>query len=133
MPDALVVAAPWIALAACVFAIALVAWFALRTWRAWRRTRVTQQAATALIDVHMSQLDTALERLDERMGNAADGGEQLADGLGELRADVAHLRWMLGRIPDARERLARELYELVLPTGGGDRAAATSGSDRADG
>lgn len=117
MPEGLANASPWIALAIGVLAGVLVASFGLRAWRSWRRTRVTQQAATALIDLHMAQLDTALGRLDGHMGTLADGGEQLADALGELRADVAHLRWMLEQIPEGRERLARELYELVLPTG----------------
>jgi Flp pilus assembly protein TadB len=126
MPDALVDASPWIAIVAGVLAAALVAWSGLRTWRSWRRTRVTQQAARALVDLHVSQLDAAIGKLDAHMGALADGGEELADALGELRADVAHLRWLLEQIPEGRERLARELYELVLPTGG---AAPDPGED----
>jgi hypothetical protein len=122
MPDALITAAPWIALATGVLAIALLVVAGLRTWRTWRRARVTQEAAAALMDVHMSTLDESIRQLDGHAGAFADDGERLAEALAELRADVAHLRWMLGRIPAERERLVRELYELVLPTGGGERA-----------
>lgn len=136
MPEVLVAAAPWIALFAAVAASAVVAAMALRAWRDWRRTNVTRQAATALIDVHMADLDRTLQQLDEHVGSFADGGERLAESLSELKADAAHLRWMVGRIPDERERLARELYELVLPTGArpgggaGEQAADATGSRR---
>lgn len=127
MPDVLVTAAPWVAVATLLVVINLLAVTSMRTWHTWRRARVTQQAATALIDVHMSKLDESLQQLDTHVGAFADDGEQLAEALAELRADVAHLRWMLGRIPAERGKLVRELYELVLPTG--EREHARSGDE----
>ena len=109
-------AAPWIALACAVLAIALVAWFAWRTWQAWKRVHLTQQAAVALLDVHRDRLDEAIARANEQVGVIADDGEDLAEALSELRADAVHLQWMLRRIPESRDRLRRELLDLVLPT-----------------
>lgn len=117
MPDWLVEHADLVALGAAIIGFVAVAVPARRSWASWRRARVTQQAATALLDVHLGRLDETLRCLDERTGTLADDGEQLAESLAELRAGAAHLRWMVAEIPEQRDRLARELYELVLPTG----------------
>jgi hypothetical protein len=114
-------AAPWIALAALVLAIALVAATGWQVWQRWKRVRLTQEAAVALVDVHRDRLDAAIALANERTGVVADGGEELAASLAEMRADAAHLRWMLGRVPEERDRLRRELADLVLPTTGGRR------------
>lgn len=116
--------APWLALVTGVFAITAAASGGWRAWRSWRRTRVTQEAAIALMDVHQARLEATLSQLDELVGTCADGGDRLADSLAELRADAQHLRWVLARIPAERERLGRELLDLVLPTAARDRPAA---------
>lgn len=120
-----------LALGVGVAALLVVAIPARGAWRSWRRARITQQAASALLDAHASRLDETLRAFDERTGALADDGEQLADALAELRADASHLRWVLGSVGEQRDRLGRELYELVLPT---VRAAArTADSSGADG
>ncbi len=112
-------AAPWIVLATGIFAIVVVGLTGWQAWRRWKRVSATQEAAVALLDVHRERLEAAIDQANERVGVIADGGEELAESLSELRADALHLRWMLGRVPAERERLRRELVELVLPTRGG--------------
>lgn len=114
-------AAPFVALGCGVFAIVVAALFGWQAWQRWQRVSATQDAAVALIDVHQGRLDAAIDLANERVGANADGGEALAELLAELRADAAHLRWMLGRVPEERERLTRELLDLVLPTPAGGR------------
>lgn len=123
-------AAPWVALGAAVFAAVLVGTVGLRTWRHWRRTRVTQQAAVALLAVHQERLETTIERVSDAAARVADGGDELAEELAELRADAAHLRWMFGQIPQAREQLTRELAELVLHSGGRQGADQDESDER---
>ena len=113
--------APFVALACGALAIAVIAITGWQAWRRWQRVSLTQQAAVALVDVHRERLEAAIDLANERIGVNADGGEALAESLAELRADAAHLRWMLGRVPEERERLQRELLDLVLPTSTGAR------------
>ncbi len=114
--------APVVALACGAFAIVVIATAGWHAWRRWRRVRLTQQAAVALLDVHQERLEAAIDLANERIGVNADGGDALAESLAELRADARHLRWMLGKVPDASERLQRELFDLILPTPPADRA-----------
>lgn len=113
--------APFVALACGVLAIVVVALAAWHAWQRWQRVSATQEAAVALLDVHRERLEAAIDLANERVGVNADGGESLAESLAELRADVKHLGWMLGRMPAERERLQRELLHLVLPTTSGAR------------
>lgn len=119
----MVQAAPFVALACGVIAIVVIAISGWQAWQRWRRVRLTQQAAVALLDVHQERLESAIDLANERIGVNADGGDELAESLAELRADARHLRWMLAQVPDASERLQRELFDLLLPT-------SASGSDR---
>lgn len=123
MPELLEQSAPWIALAAGVLAIAIIAIAGWRMWKHWTRVNLTQQASVALLDVHRDRLDATIAQINDRMGTLADDGEDLAESLAELRADARHLRWMLGRVPAEQDRLRRELLELVLPTRSGSRDA----------
>ncbi|MCW2920940.1 MAG: hypothetical protein JWL76_814 [Thermoleophilia bacterium] len=116
--------APFIALGCGVFAIAIIAAFGWQAWQRWKRVSATQDAAVALVDVHRARLDAAIDLANERVGANADGGEALAASLAELRADARHLQWMLERVPAERERLTRELLDLVLPTPAGGREDA---------
>lgn len=113
--------APFVALACGVLAIVIIAITGRKAWLRWKRVSATQAAAVALIDVHGERLEAAIELANERIGVNADGTEALAESLAELRADAAHLRWMLARVPEERERLQRELLDLVLPTAAGAR------------
>ncbi len=113
--------APYVALGCGVFALVVVGLLGWLAWRRWTRVSQTQGAAVALIDVHRARLEDAIDLANERVGVNADGGEALAQSLAELRADAAHLGWMLRRVPDERERLQRELLDLVLPTPAGGR------------
>lgn len=124
MPELLVDAAPWIALCAGSLALVIVGWNAYLAWHLWRRARVTQQAATALLDVHAQRIDSSLQVMDQHAGAFADDGERLSAALTELRADVGQLRWMLGRIPQERARFMREVSDLLLPTDSDDDADA---------
>lgn len=126
MHDALVEYAAVLAVGVGIAALLVVAIPARGAWRSWRRARITQQAASALLDAHATRLDDTLRAFDERTGALADDGEQLAEALAELRADASRLRWMLGSVGEERDRLGRELYELVLPT---VRAAAARTAD----
>ena len=108
--------APWVAVGCALAAVVIVAWFAWRTWQAWRRVRLTQQAAVALLDVHRDRLDDAIARVNERVGVIAEGGEEFAASLAELRAGAEHLQWVLRQVPESRDELRRELLDLVLPT-----------------
>lgn len=108
--------AGWIAIACLVVALAVVAAVAARTWAAWRRTSAARHAALALLDVHQERLDAAIGRAGDHAGTLAEGGEALAADLSELRTDVAHLRWLLGAVPAAREHLRDEVLRIVLPT-----------------
>jgi hypothetical protein len=119
----------WVALGAAVVATAVIAYAGWRTWRTWKAFRVTQEAASALIDVHYTRLDEAIATAGEHAGQFADRGEELADALAELRADAMHLRWMLARIPEERERLERELLEIILPTRERAKDAAKATTD----
>ncbi len=114
-------AAPYVALGCGLFAIVVVAAAAWHAWRRWKIVSATQEAAAALIDVHRERLEAAIDLANERVGTNADGGEALAESLAELRADAKHLGWMLRRVPDERERLQRELLDLVLPTSASER------------
>ena len=113
--------APFVALASGATALVVVGLTGLRAWRRWKQVSRTQEAAVALLDVHRERLDAAIELANERVGGVADGGEELAESLAELRADAKHLGWVVGRIPEERERLQRELLDLVLPTSTGRR------------
>ncbi len=113
--------APWAVVVSAALALAVSSATGWRTWRHWTRVSRTRQAAVALVDVHSDRLDAAIELANERVGTIADDGEQLAEALAELRADVDHLRWMAGRLPEARDDLQRELLDLVLPTQRGER------------
>jgi hypothetical protein len=117
--------AAWCAFGAGIAALVLVAYAGWRTWQAWTRLSFTREAASALVELHQARLDTSLMTASDHIGTMADGGEQLADALGELRADATHLAWMLKRVPEERARLREELLELVLPS----RATGTSGDD----
>ena len=107
---------PWIVLVIAVLAGGCSAYMAMSTKRDWDRLQLTQRAAVALLDVHRDRLDAAAARASALTGELADDGEELAAAIAELRADADHLGWMLSRIPDERERLRRELLDLVLPT-----------------
>lgn len=113
--------APFVALACGALAIAVIGITAWLAWHRWRRVRATHEAAVALLDVHGERLESAIVLANERIGVNADSGDALAQSLAELRADARHLRWMLGRVPEERERLQRELIELLLPTSASDR------------
>jgi hypothetical protein len=106
----------WLAVGCGVGAVLLVAYAGWRTWQAWRRLDLTRDAASALVEVHRARLDASIMSASDRVGTMADGGERLADALGELRADATHLTWMLKRVPDERARLRDALLELVLPS-----------------
>lgn len=110
--------APWLALAVGTIALAVAGIGGWRIWRTYRRVRQTRTAAVALIDVHRARLDAAIDLAGRGAGGLADGGEQLASSIADLRSDVDHLRWMLTRVPDARARLRREILDTVLPTDG---------------
>lgn len=120
VPTFLVDAAPWVALGAVALALVVSGWQGWRAWQAWQRTNRTRQAATALLDVHQERLDEAVRRAEAQMGALSQGGEALAESLAGLRADVTQLRWLLGQVPEQRERLRRELIDTLLPTGARD-------------
>lgn len=123
--------APWIALLAGLAAVAVATVTGVRAWRAWRRTRITRAAAVALLDVHRARLEACLDELGRRTGDVAVGGEELAECIARLRGEIRHLQWLLARIPQERERLSRELFDLLLPTGAHGRRTERAGSDDA--
>jgi hypothetical protein len=116
VPDSLVAAAVWIALGCALGALAVAAWAGWRAWQDWRRLRIVREAATALVDVHVARLEESVAVAGDRLGHVADHGEQLAESIAELRADVTHLRWLLDRIPAERARLRSAIGDLLLPT-----------------
>ncbi len=116
----------WIAIGSATVTTLVVATTSWMAWRAWRRTSRTQAAAGALLDAHRARIDEALAVTATRTGALAEDSEQLAVSLGQLKADAEHLKWMLGRIPEGRDRLRQEFLDLVLPTG------AAAGGDETD-
>lgn len=124
MPEALLDVAPWTALVVAVIALVVVAWTGCAAWHRWRELRVVRRAAAALVDVHAERLDASVQQASQATGRLADGGDQLAEALAELRADVTHLRWLGSRVGDERERLLRELADALLP---GKRAGRDDG------
>lgn len=109
-------AAPWIALATFAGFVAATAWLGWRAWRSFTSVRDVNAVAMQLLDVHQQRLDATITEAGRRAGGLADEGEELANLISELRADVTQLRWLLDRIPEERARLRRELLETVLPT-----------------
>ncbi|MCW2955307.1 MAG: hypothetical protein JWO69_176 [Thermoleophilia bacterium] len=107
----------WIAVLAGALAAGLVAWAGVGAWRAFQRVRLTHDAALALLDVHQAKLDATIAAVSDNTGKLADTGEELGEALAELRRDATHLKWVLGRIPEAQGDLRRELIDLLLPTG----------------
>lgn len=117
MPDSVAQLAPWVALACAVGAGAAAAWTGWAAWRRWRELQVVRRAARALVDVHAERLEASVQQASEATGQLAEGGDQLAEALAQLRGDVEHLRWLAARVGDERERLLRELADIVLPSG----------------
>jgi hypothetical protein len=114
MLDATVTA--WVAAAVGGVAIAMVAVIALAlTWQ-WRATRRTQDAAQALMDVHRARLDQSLDAVAQQADAIGERGADLARSVEGLRGDVAHLSWLFGRIPAARDSIREALLDIVLPT-----------------
>ncbi|MCB0877598.1 MAG: hypothetical protein KDC46_01265 [Thermoleophilia bacterium] len=116
MPDALLDAAGWIALGCGIGALLVLAYMGWRTRQDWRRVRLTQQAAVALVDVHADRVLASIDEANERVGRVADDGEQLAESLAQLRGDVSRLKWLLEQVPQERARLKRAIGDLLLPT-----------------
>lgn len=116
MPDVIEQAAPWLAAATGIAAATVIAWTGWHAWRRWRELRIVHHAAVALVDVHAERLEASVQEASRATGVLAEDGEQVAEALAELRADVAHLRWMASRVGDERELLVRELVDAVLPT-----------------
>lgn len=108
--------APWAAAAALVASTVLVAVAATRAWRAWRRFSAVSDAARALLDVHRARLDATAESIGRSAGVLAADGEELAELVAALRADLDHLRWLLDRIPSERAQLRQVLLDFLLPT-----------------
>lgn len=127
MPEPILDHAGWIALGSAVAAALVASVLAWRAWQQWRRVRVVQRAASALVGMHLDRLDDAIEIAGRRAGTMADGGEELAESLAELRADALHLKWLVSRVPDERDRLRRAIGDLVLPTDPRRRTEATDG------
>lgn len=123
MREALLNGAPWLAAACALVATIVVASTAWTAWQRWRELGVVRRAAAALVDVHAERLEASVQEASRATGKLAEGGEQLADSLAELRADAEHVRWLATRVGDERERLVRELVDAVLPSSrrsGGD-------------
>lgn len=108
--------APWVALVAFLMALAAVGWLAYGAWRAWERVELTSSVASELLATHGERLDASAASASDQMGVLADGGELLASEIAELRRDVGHLRWMLRQVPEAKDRLRRNVLDLLLPT-----------------
>ncbi|MEO6867303.1 MAG: hypothetical protein ABI200_04710 [Gaiellales bacterium] len=87
-----------------------------RSWTALQRVRLTRNVALQLIDTHAERLQESFDLTSTYTASIADGGEELAEHVAELRADVDHLRWMVSQVPDGKQRLQRELLDTVLPT-----------------
>ncbi|MCW2972088.1 MAG: hypothetical protein JWN72_361 [Thermoleophilia bacterium] len=105
-----------IAMVAGAVAALLVAVFGLRAWRRYRSLERTQRAAQALIDVHARRFDTTLVTAGSHVARLGEHAGELTESITQLRADGEHLAWMLGTIPEQRDRLRRELLDIVLPT-----------------
>ncbi len=116
MIDAVLESAGWIALGCAIGAALAMAWMGWRAWRDWQRLQLVRRAAVALIDVHARRVDDSIAEADAAVGALADGGEQLAESLGQLRDDVGQLRWLLAQVPHERARLTRTIGDLLLPT-----------------
>lgn len=109
-------AAAWIALGAAVGALAIVVVASVVLVRQWRMTQRTQRAARALVDVHRQQIESKIDDVAERAAAVGASGAELVDAVEELRADVRHVTWLLGRIPEARDTLRDTVLDIVLPT-----------------
>jgi hypothetical protein len=120
--------AGWIALAAAAVAVVLLAVFGTIAWRAYARFSRTQEAAEALIDVHTARLEATVVTAGSQMARVTDHGAELTESIADLRANGEHLVWMLRKVPEERDRLKRELLEIILPSG----AAADDDDDDRD-
>jgi hypothetical protein len=128
MHDVLISGAPWITGACAVLATVVVGVTGWRALQQWRRVRVVQQAASALVGVHLDRLDEAILLAGDRTGTIADGGERLARSLAQLRADAGHLQWLLGRVPHERDRLRGAIGDMLLPADDRSREGAGDGA-----
>ncbi|MCW2950544.1 MAG: hypothetical protein JWN41_1557 [Thermoleophilia bacterium] len=110
-----------VAAAAGVLATTVVAWFGIRAWQSWRSFRRTKFAADALLDAHRDHLDATVVTAASSVARVGGHGGELADALVELHESQKHLTWMLRKVPDERDRLRRELLDIVLPTAASER------------
>ena len=106
----------WIALGVGVGAVVAVAIIAVSVMRQWRVTARTRDAASALVDAHRAQLETTMDAIAEQAANVGEHGAELAGSVEQLRADIDHMTWLFGRIPEARDTLRTTLLDIVLPT-----------------
>ena len=89
------------------------AWFAVTRGLATKRTL---DAARALVDAHLAELEHRTDLALERSAPLADHGEQLADAAAELRTNIEGLRTMISAVPTERKRMWRRFADVVLPT-----------------
>ncbi|MBC7460592.1 MAG: hypothetical protein H7287_04455 [Thermoleophilia bacterium] len=108
--------AGWIAVSVGIGACIVVAAFGLRAWNQYRSLERTRHAAEALIDVHAQRLETTIVTAGSHVARLGEHAGGLTESIAELRTNGEHLGWMLGRTPEARDRLQRELLDIVLPT-----------------
>lgn len=109
-----------VAAACAVAALLIVVLVGRRTWMQWRRTQATQHAAAALVDMHLARLETTANSVSAHGMQLADRMPDITVLMHALRADVAHLRWLLRQVPEAKERLREALLALFM-VGAADR------------
>jgi len=108
--------AGWITLGALALALVLLVVFGIRAWRAVASFNQTKRAAQALIDVHTERLEATIVTAGSSVSRVADHSTEVVTAITDLRANAGHLTWMLRRVPEERDRLQRELLEVLLPT-----------------
>lgn len=123
--------AAWIALGVGIGATLVVSVAAFGLVRQWRATRRTQLAASALLDVHRERIEASIDTVAAQAQRVGNHGAELADSVEELRGDVRHLTWLLGRIPEAKDTLRETLLDIVLPTAPRGDAAKERSRERA--